>query len=265
VHTPPGLDPKYTVGSLARAVTLLNILGEEAGSSGLTLTDLAGRIGMSKSSVFSMLQTLIAFDLVADTGAGALRRYRLGLGLIRLGHRAARQTTIVDVARPVLQDLSRATGLTARIGVLENDAAVALAQVDSPNSVKVNLGLGERETVHRTAIGKALVLDHETAEVVRILDASGMPAHTPNTITDPDVFLDALAAARVSGVTLDDEEDASGILCIAAPVRADDGEIIAAVSVTGIKAGPEYRDRDAVAAAVITHAQTLGRLLSVAR
>jgi IclR family acetate operon transcriptional repressor len=253
----PSLDPQYTVGSVARAIKLLNILSE-AGTSGVMLTEAAKELGMSKSSVFSLLQTLLAYDLVSDHGTGAQRRYRLGLGLIRLGHRAAQQTTIADLARPVLESLSEATGLTSRMAVLDSGWAVALAQVDAPSAVKVNLGLGEREWLYRTALGKSLVLDLPDLEIEQLLNTGEMAARTQHTLTTPTAFLDDISAARIIGYTVDDEEDADGILCIAAPVRTPNDGVVAAISVTGIKAGPEYRDRDAVAAAVCSHADKLG-------
>lgn len=259
------LDAKYTVGSVARAIVLLDILSDAEDPAGVTLTEAAKALGMSKSSVFSLLQTLLAYDLVADHGTGAMRRYRLGLGLIRLGHRAAQQTTIADVARPVLEDLSRITRLTSRVAVLDSGWAIALAQVDAPSAVKVNLGLGEREWVYRTALGKALLLDHSDEEIIDLVLTGGMAAKTRHTLTTPEDYLANIDQARKAGFTVDDEEDADGILCIAAPVRTRTAGTVAAISVTGIKAGPEYRERDAVIAAVRSHADRLGERLSDAR
>ena len=55
------------------------------GPDGLTLSELSRALGASKSSTFAILQTLLGYGFVADSGAGMSRRYRLGLALARLG------------------------------------------------------------------------------------------------------------------------------------------------------------------------------------
>lgn len=251
------LEPKYTVQSVVRAMTLLDAIADDGGRTGMTLTDLAKVSGMSKGSVYSMLHTLTAYGMVSDHGSGHARRYRLGLGLIRLGHRAASQITIGDVARPHLEALSAATGLTSRVAVLEDNWAVAIAQVDAPSAVRVNLGLGEREWPHRSAVGKALLMGSTDDEIRAVLHHTGMPRNTSSTITTPAEFLADMAASRKRGHTFDDEEDRDGIMCVAVPLRGAGGVTTAAMSVTGMKAAPELRDPEMVATVLKSHAAAL--------
>lgn len=262
--THPGeLDPKYTVQSVARAFTLLNVIAEDSSREGMTLTELTKAMGMSKGSVFSTLQTLKAYGAIADHGSGHARRYRLGLGLIRLGNRASSQTTIADVARPHLEALSAETGLTSRVAILKDTWAIAVAQCDAPGEVQVNLGLGEKEWPHRTAIGKSLLLDSTDQQVSAILAHTGMPRRTSHTITTVGEYLADLAVSRERGYTLDDEEDRDGIICIAVPITSN-GDIIAAMSVTGIKAAPELRNPPLVAEVLKKYSRELTQSLDSA-
>jgi len=255
-----GLDPKYTVKSVEKAALTLLALEREAGSDGLSLTKIADLISMSKSSMFALLQTLTAYGLVSSGGAGA-NRYRLGLGLVRLGQHAATQTTVGDVCIPELQSLSADTKLTARAAVLDGNWAVAVARVDAPDTVRLDLRLGEKEWPHRSGLGKALMSALSDDEVRSHLEAVGMPANTPHTLTTVDAYLADLRISRERGYAMDDQEDAEGIICIAAPVMNVDGRPFAAISVTGLKTGQLLDDPGWVAAKVREHAARLTALL----
>ena len=84
-------------------------------------------------------------------------RSLLGLGLVRLGEHAADQTSVAMVCRPELESLTATTRLTARAAVLSDGWAVAVARVDSPDAIRLDLRLGEREWPHRSGLGKALM------------------------------------------------------------------------------------------------------------
>jgi IclR family acetate operon transcriptional repressor len=256
-----GLDPKYTVKSVEKAALTILTLEREAGSAGLTLTAVAKKMSMSKSSMFALLQTLIAYGFVSAGGDAGSSRYRLGLGLVRLGENAASQTTVGEVCKPELESLSVATRLTARAAVLDGSWAIPVARVDSPDSVRLDLRLGEREWPHRSGLGKALMSALPDAEVRVHLAEVGMPANTPFTITSVDAYLENLALSRDRGYAVDDQEDAEGIVCIAAPVVTQNGRPFAAISVTGLKTGQMADDQEGIAHQVREHAQRLSRLL----
>jgi IclR family acetate operon transcriptional repressor len=259
------LEPKYTVQSLVRALNLLNVISEDSSQDGMALTELAKIVGMSKGSVFSSLQTLAAYGIVSDHGSGHGRRYRLGLGLIRLGNRAAAQITIAEVARPHLEVLSAETGLTSRLAMIQGNWAVAVARVNAPGAIQLNLGLGEREWPHRSALGKALLMGSSDGSIADILGHTGMASQTRHTIATLQDFLANIERSRARGYTLDDEEDRDGIMCVAVPVQNQAGDTIAAMGVTGLKAGPELRDLSAVAKTLATRSKALSMELSASQ
>lgn len=242
---------------------MLDLIADDTSGSGLNLKQLTESMGMSKSSVFSTLQTLKAYGFVSDKGEGASRRYSLGLALIRLGNRASSQITISDVSLPHLRALTSDTRLTARIAILEGNWAVAIARVDSPGEVKINLGLGEKEWPHRSALGKALLLGHDDDHVREVLARNGMPARTSHTLTTAGDYIADLEESRTRGYTVDDEEDADGIMCIAVPVRDTNNEVVAAISVTGLKAAQEMRHPERIAETLKKHAGELSASLAI--
>ena len=228
-------DDRYRVQSVERAVFVLGALGD-AGPEGLTLSELSRALGASKSSAFGILQTLLGYGFVADSGAGMSRRYRLGLALARLGDLVVSQIALRDVALPVLRDLTAVTGLTSRVAVLEAPYAVVIGRVDAgSDAVRFATNLFKRELMHCSAVGKAMLATIPEPEARGYLEQAGMPQKTRHTVTDIERLMSDLAEARPKGYFLDDEEDAEGVCCIGSPIGVDGGVCAGAISVTGLK------------------------------
>lgn len=228
-------DGRYLVRSVARAAEVLDVLATSGPGVGLSVTEVAAAAGMSKSAAFATLYTLGQYGLAADDGEGMNRRYRLGMGLVRLGSTARRQIALQDVARPYLIALTKETRLTSRLAVPEGDAAVVIDQESLGAAHRFELQMGMRELPHCSGLGKAILSQVDDAEVIEILARSGMPRRTPHTITSAREMLLHLAQIRELGYAIDDEEDAEGIFCIGSAVLDADGACVAAISITGLK------------------------------
>ena len=247
--------PRSRVQSVDRAALLLGALAE-ADSSGLGLADVAAHLGVARSTAHAMLRTLEAHGLVAEV-AGP--RFLLGTGLIRLGDIASKQLPIADLARPVLSDLARLTGLTARLAVADEEYPVFVAKVDGPGSVRFTTPLGSREAPHASAAGKIILADLPDARVRELAERDGLPRRTPRTITAVTPLLAELARVREQGFAVDDEEDLEGVFCAAAGVRDSAGHLVGALSATGIKS--EQRTAEETGQVVRTHADALAARL----
>jgi IclR family transcriptional regulator, acetate operon repressor len=227
-------NDRYRVKSVDRAVTVLEALGG-AGAHGLTASDVSKALGVSKSTAFALLQTLLDRGFVADSGESASRRYRLGMALARLGDRVVSQISVRDVAMPVLHELTEETGLTSRLAVLEEGWAVVIGRVDAPGAVRFTAQLGRRELPHSSGVGKALLATLPEERVREIVATTGLPRRTDKTLTDIDALLRDLAGSRDRGYAVDDEEDAEGVFCVGATFTDHRGQVVGGISVTGLK------------------------------
>jgi IclR family transcriptional regulator, acetate operon repressor len=257
-------EERYRVQSVERAFHLLETLAA-AGADGSTLSALARSIGVSKSTAYAILQTMLGVGFVADTGAGSTRRYRLGMALARLGDVVVSQISLRDVALPVLRDLARETGLTARVAVLEEPYAVVIGRADAPDStVRFAANLGKREHLHCSAVGKAMLatLDREAAQ--SILAGVGLPGKTKHTITDEETLFAELETVAQRGYAVDDEEDADGVFCIGVAVHDHSLRCAGAISVTGIKRDLPSWQVAQLGARVREHALRVSGLLGAA-
>lgn len=217
--------PTGTVQSLERALDVIEALARAERALGVG--ELAEDTGLPQGTVHRLLQTLHARGYVRRADA---RKYSLGTGAFRLGDAA--QRALVRTARPYLADLVRLSGETANLAILEGDDVVYVDQVASPHTLRMFAEVGRHVPPHSTAVGKVLLAALPRDRAVALLRRTRLPARTPATITDPEAFLAELDRVRSQGWATDEEEQESGVRCIAVPVGRD-GRVVAALSVSG--------------------------------
>ncbi len=211
---------------------LLNALAA-AGGEGLSLTEAARQIDTTKSTVLTLLRTLMDFDYVTSFDRGP--RYRIGPAVVHLAEGHKESLPWLDVARPVARTLTERCGWTSRIASHIDGHPVFEDRVDAPGVIRFFTPLGIREMPHVSSAGKAILACLSEAEVRRIVGETGLPRRTRNTITDVEVLLRDLATVTERGYAVDDEEDDEGVFCLAAAFQSRDGVPIGAISITGLK------------------------------
>jgi DNA-binding IclR family transcriptional regulator len=224
---------KGGVRSVSRAVRALELIAEQGE---LGVTDLGRGLGVHKATASRLAATLadgglIERDPVSD-------RYRLGFGLIRLVGAALAGVDLVRTAHPVLEELAERTRETVNIGVLSGDAVLYLDQVSSSHLIASTNWVGRRTPLHCSSSGKVF-LAHLPKPVLEQALARPLEAPTPRTVTDPARLRRQLDEVRVRGYAAIQEELEQGLNAVAAPVRQLDGDVAAAVSVSG----PSFRVR----------------------
>ena len=255
---------KNTLRSVGRALDLLEILGSAEGA-GLNVGEIAKQAGISKSTAFLVLQTLVARQFVADIRSGTSRVYRLGPALAHLSRLIPVDLNIGQIAAPFLDELMQQTNLTTRLAVLDDGYAVTISQVDPPGPFRMTASLGQRELPHCSSLGKALLIQTTDQDVKAIAKRVGLPRRTSKTITNIKDLIADLHQTRQRGYAIDDEEDNDGVICLGAPVYDHQQKIVAAISVTGMKQTQIGKKLDGVAKIVTLTAQRLSAQLGFAR
>jgi IclR family transcriptional regulator, acetate operon repressor len=217
-----------TVQSLDRAMSMLDVLAQ---SSGLTLSDLAQRTGQAAATVYRALITLQAHGMVEVEEKGQL--WHVGGGAFRVGSAFLRRTKVVERARGPMDALMRATGETANLGVESGDEVLFLSQVETTQAIRAFFPPGTKGPMHVSGIGKALLAWYPADRVQGIIARQGLAKFTSLSITSEASLLRDLAHTRARGYSIDDQERAEGMRCIAAPIFNAYGEPIAGLSVSG--------------------------------
>jgi len=213
--------------SARRALDLLETLAEER--DGLASVDLAQRLELPKSSLHELLDVLTSRGYVlldAET-----RRYSLGVRVWELGQAFIRYRELVRIAQPVMERIGRTLNETVQLSVLDGMENVYLAKFDCTHPVRLQSEVGKRLLAHATGLGKVLLAHLPAEERRRRLRGRALVRFTARTIVDCAVLEKELAAIRIRGFALDDQEYTPGLRCVAVPIRNHTGEVCASISV----------------------------------
>ncbi len=218
---------------MERAIAILDLLAQGGWQTG---ADVARELRVHRSTALRLLGTLERHGLVERDQRTA--KYRLGRRLPQLASVVTGEFDLRYVARPVCESLAGALGETVTLDVLAGDMIVPIEQATASTSMVSVNWLGRRTPVHCTASGK-VILAFASQSVRQRLLAHPLERSTAHTITDRAELERQLESARESGVARTFEELELGLDAIAAPVFGAEGEVVAALDVSG----PSHRLR----------------------
>lgn len=211
--------------SLARALEILNALQSEPRSLG----DLAELLGVHKSTVLRLLQTLESERFVTHDAA---HRYTLGSKLFDLASTALEQRDVRSTARMHLEELNATTGQTVHLATYESGEVIYIDKLDAVQSFRMYSRVGLRAALYCTAVAKILVASQPLDARTRIASIIEYVPLTPRTITSPARYLAELQKVADQGFAEDHGEHESFINCVAVGVHDSSGATVAAISVS---------------------------------
>lgn len=223
------------VESVRRALRILRCFRAEQPELGVT--EIARELRLPKSTIHRLLATLEVEGFAYRVNGS---RYVLGWRAFELGAAVLAWSAIRQPILRRLEALVAATGETAHLGVLDEGRVLYVEKVESDRPLRMPSAVGRRLPLHCTALGKVLAAGLEDALLVRIIKRVGLPAFTPNTITDLATLRREVEKVRKNGFALDNEEIEEGLMCVAAPVVDERGATCVAISISG----PVSRVRD---------------------
>jgi IclR family KDG regulon transcriptional repressor len=216
------------LSSVATAIRLLKAFSEDEVEIGISA--LARRLGLAKSTVHRLAVTLVSEGLLEQDRETA--KYQLGIALFRLGALVRRRMTVSNEARPFLYDLRETVNESVHLAILDETEIMYVYNLESTHAIRMRSDIGVRKPAYCTAEGQAILAFAPDETVARVI-ASGLAARTPKTITSPEKFGKELALTRQRGCAIEDEESEVGMVSIAAPIRDDGGDVVAAVGIAG--------------------------------
>lgn len=219
----------YTIGSLERGMRILEILAKRGEFMGVT--DLARILDLDKSNVYRLLSTLKSKGYVEQSLE--TKKYTIGVKMVALGARILRNNDLYSQAKPIMKNMLRVTSETVHLAMLMDNQAVYIAQELSPKVISINTEIGQREPLHCTAVGKALVAFLPDEQLDAIIQELDFARHTARTITSPEMFKAHCLEIRERGYAVDNEELYKGVRCIGAPIRGYGGTVLASLGISG--------------------------------
>ena len=221
-------EPRYSQ-SLERGLAILSCFTPKRPVLGIA--DIADELGMSRSTTHRYVITLLALGYLEQ---GASRKYRLGLRVTDLGMSALNSTGLREHAQPYLEELRQRSSYTVSLAVLDGPE---ILYVDRARSFRRGQGqgldvrTGSRLPAYCTAMGKLLLANLPESDLRELLAQLKLAKHGPNTITSKKALREELEEVREANFAVDDEELAKELYSIAAPVRNEGRQVVAAVEI----------------------------------
>jgi len=256
-----GRDAKSRSQSLDRGLRILEMLG--AADDTIGVRDLARELDLSKSIVQRLLNTLSERDFVEQEPV--TRKYRIGPHAFEIGSSFMRGGSLAEVSLPEMEPMVRDHKLNSYLGILRENEALYLATLQSSGPIAIQVSPGDRIPLHTTALGKALLLDMNDAEIKAILSASDLIRRTPKTKLSVAALVAEIRKARKQGYTLSEGENIIGIYSIGAPLRDSNGRIVAAISGALPQAMVSRAKLDQLGAVVAATAERISQRLGASR
>ena len=216
-----------SVRTLERGLGVLSALAELREG---TLTQIAKKAGLSASTTYRLLETLRQQGYVEWEERSGL--FGVGLRAYQVGAAFAGRNSLLGAAGAVMQALVAEVNETANLAVLRGDEAVYVHQVEASQLMRMFTHIGAAAPLHCSGVGKVLTAWLPDAELRRKVGDGPFPAYTPNSITTLGALRRELGTVRAQGYALDDEERELGVRCLATPIRAGSGEVVASLSVS---------------------------------
>jgi IclR family pca regulon transcriptional regulator len=212
----------------------------------LGIAELAEMLALSRPTTHRYVSTLVSLGYLEQE---ASRKYRLALGAIDLGAGLS-ATGLCMHARPHLDDLSQRSGHTAEIAVLDGSEILVLDRVPGARRGRTKTQGSVRTTLrlpaYCTSMGKLLLAYLAAPLQEKLISEMQLAKRGPRTITSTTALIGQLKDVASEGLAVEDEELLEGSCAIAAPVREESEDVIAAVGLVaygGVIDADELVDR----------------------
>ncbi|NKX56688.1 IclR family transcriptional regulator [Arthrobacter sp. E918] len=250
---PPAAEKAGSNQSVDRALTILQVLARHPDA---TVGAVARELNVHKSTASRLLAALERHGLVTQSAWRGT--YSLGFGLVRLAGAVTAQSSFAQAAQQACEELSRSLTDTLNVAILDDLAAVNIAQASGSAALyRAREYVGHRTPLNATSSGKVLLAfaDELTRSEYRRMK---LERYTDRTITDHDALDEELERVRRRGWGYSHQEWEDRLNAIAVPVRDPAGQVIAAMTITGPEHRLPFEDFEEIAARLRTAADQLG-------
>ncbi|RHW38595.1 IclR family transcriptional regulator [Lysinibacillus yapensis] len=223
----------YSIQTVQNAMQILRLFNAEKDE--WTLTEIAQAKAMSISTTKRLLDILEVYGYLTK-GAGGLKKYRLGLSVLKLSGIVKTRFEITKEAQQLLNKLLEDFVETVHIGVLEGTHTVYLDKLDSRYPVHLSTYIGKQSPVYCTGCGKVMMAfknKKEQDEIIQQIVNEGFYPFTSKTVRNAAELREHLLQIKKQGYAASTDEYQEGITSIAAPIYDYNDTVAAAISVTG--------------------------------
>lgn len=247
-------DNNYRIDAVDCAIDVLQAIAHEQG---LSMADIARKVGGSRQRVFRMIKTLEARNLIARGRDG--KSYRIGIATMLLGAAARGQFDLVQVAEPIMAEIGKETQETLQLRIRDGGESLCVACWEPDRLVRVHVDVGQRRSFFGGS--SKIFLAYMSDEECRRFLTAPLPRYTANSITDVDRMLARLEEIRRDGYAISHGEVNEELVSISAPIFGADEKLIAVLNLAAPASRMPPSEAEKVAVQVIEAASRISRLM----
>lgn len=195
------------------------------------ISELANLVSLDNSTVHRICHTLVKRGYLYQKKRRG--KYSAGPKFLQFQNAETYLRKIKDTAFPYLKKLSANASESVHMGIWDGNKVVVITNIITDKRLQAMPALGEEPQLHCSSLGKLLLAYMQEETIEGIFYKSKMHAFTRNTIIDFEHLKRALARIKQEDIVFDDEESEIGLRAVAAPVKDDRGNVLAAVGVLG--------------------------------
>ncbi|SFC03448.1 transcriptional regulator, IclR family [Polaromonas sp. OV174] len=248
------------VQSFARGLEVIRSFSASAPRQ--TLTEVAGRSGLSRAGARRILLTLESLGYVRNES----KLFSLTPRILDLGFAYLSSMPIWNLAEPVMEALVEQIKESCSAAVLDGTDIVYVLRVPTHKIMSISLSVGSRLPAYCTALGRMLLSALPPDELLQLLENSDRVQRTRHTVTDVKELAAKIAQVRKQGWALINQELEEGLVSIAAPITDRSGKTVAALNISGqANRSSAKLMQESMLPQLLAAAQTISRLLSAQR
>jgi IclR family transcriptional regulator, pca regulon regulatory protein len=254
----PNLSRKSFVSTLANGLSVIRAFANS--SPAMTLSDVARKTGLTRATARRILLTLQQLGYV-DLEEKA---FRLQPSVLDLGYSYLSSLGWLGLAQQELSNLALQVRLPCNAAVLQGNDVIYVLRIvpEMDTRISMSISVGQRFPAYVTALGRVLVGGLSTAALDEYFAHDKFEKLTPNTTIDRKKLRAQIVKDRMQGWSFVNQEHASGLCSIAAPVISASGVTFAALGVgwlVGTESPQEIRDK--IRPKLVNTARRLNRAL----
>lgn len=212
-----------------RTISILEIIARE--KQGVTLSDIATELDIPITSASDILKSLLESEMIELMDERS-KVYGIGVKAYYIGNAFLSNTNLIEKAKPFIEELGKALNKTVFMGKEINKEITYVYKFEPRETMVSTCPIGSRTSLHNTSLGKCMMAYDENLR--DYIKNKSLVKKTPYTITDHEALMNELITIRNQGYAVDDREQNEMLRCIGAPIFDHKGNVMAALSVSGL-------------------------------
>lgn len=195
------------------------------------VSELGKQLDIKPSSMHRFLSVLTQLGYVEKNERTG--KYFATLKIFQLGVSVRNKLSLISIARPYMEDLCEMLMETVNIAVFSQNNVVVIDRVQSPETLRTNIIVGQHLPAYCTAFGKVFLAAMSTKELDQYLETVTLEPITRQTLVTAEGLREEIHKIANAGYAIDNRELDDNVRCLSSPIRDESGKVVAALSISG--------------------------------